>query len=104
MHEDVKLSKQRPYTYNETFAKQSMEEIYKLKEEESIYKIQHTEWVSPIVVVPKKNKKLYVCVDLKKVNTSMTRDNYPLPIIDHVIVRVAGKQACIFLDGFSSYN
>ncbi|MCO5563145.1 hypothetical protein L7F22_016782 [Adiantum nelumboides] len=63
---DAKPSKQRPYTYNETFARKIKEEIDKLKEVEFIYEIKHTDWVSPIVVVLKKNGKLRVCVNLKK--------------------------------------
>ena len=104
MRDDAKPSGQRPYTYNDTFAKKIKEEIDKLLAAEFIYEIEHTEWVSPIVVVPKKNGKLRVCVNLKKVNAATIRDNYPLPITDHVIERVAGKEAYSFLDGFSSYN
>ena len=100
----AKPSRQRPYTYNETFAKKIKEDIDKLREAEFIYEIEHIEWVSPIVVVPKKNGKLRVCVNLKKVNAATIRDNYPLPIIDHVIERVAEKQAFRFLDGFLGYN
>ena len=85
LKEDAKSSRQRPYTYNDTFAKKIKEEIDKLLEAEFIYEIEHTDWVSPIVIVPKKNGKLRVCVNLKKVNAATIRDNYPLPIIDHVI-------------------
>ena len=73
-------------------------------EAEFIYEIEHTEWLSPIVIVPKKNGKLRVCVNLKKVNAATIRDHYPLPITDHVLEQVAGKQAYSFLDGFSGYN
>ncbi|MCO5554910.1 hypothetical protein L7F22_008448 [Adiantum nelumboides] len=76
----------------------------KLLEAEFIYEIEHTEWVSPIVVVPKKNGKLRVYVNLKQVNAVTIRDNYPLPITDHVLERVEGKEAYSFLDGFSGYN
>ena len=47
---------------------------------------------------------LRVCVNLKKVNVATIRDNYPLPITEHVLERVAGKEAYSFLDGFSGYN
>ena len=40
-----------------------------------IYEIEHTEWVSPIVVAPKKNGKLRVCVNLKKVNATSEPGN-----------------------------
>ena len=62
MKEDAKPRKQRPYTYNKNFAKKIKEEIDKLLEVEFIYEIEHTEWVSPIVVVPKEEwKTLSVC-------------------------------------------
>ena len=93
MREDAKPRKLCPYTYNDTFSRKIKEKIDKLLDAEFIYEIEHTIWVSPIVVVPKKNGKLQVCVNLKQVNAATTRDNYPLPITDHVIERVAGKAA-----------
>ena len=69
-----------------------------------IYEIEHTPWVSPLVVVPKKNGKLRVCISLKKVNATTIRDYYPLPTIDHVIERVVKVEAYSFLDGFLGYN
>lgn len=89
MKEDAKPSRQRPYTYNDTFAKRIKEEIDKLKDPEFIYKIEHTGWDSPIVVVPKKSGKLRVCINLKKVNAATIRNYYPLPITKHVLERVA---------------
>ena len=68
------------------------------------YKIEHSKWVSPIVVVLKKNGKLRVCINLKKVNAATIRDSYPLPITQHVLERVVEKEPYNFLDGFSSYN
>ena len=74
------------------------EEINRLREAGFIYKIEHTEWVSPLVIVPKKNGKLRVCVNLKKVNAAtIIRDHYLLPITDHVLERVAGAKAYSFL-------
>ena len=57
------------------------------------------------MVVPKKNEKLRVCVNLKKVNATTIQDHYPLPITDHVLERVKARvEAYIFLDGFSGYK
>ena len=58
MKDDAKPSRQCPYTYNDTFAKKIKEEIDKLLATKFIYEIEHTEWVSPIVVVLKNNGKL----------------------------------------------
>ena len=63
-----------PYSYHEKYAAKINEEIDKLREERFIYEIEHTKWVSPLVVVPKKNGKLRVCVNLKKVNAATVCD------------------------------
>lgn len=104
MKDTAKPSQQKPYTYNDNFAKKIKEDIDKLLDAEFIYKIDHTKWVSPIVIFPKKNGKLRVCVNLKKVNAASIRDHYPLPLIEHVLERVVGKQAYSFLDKFWGYN
>lgn len=104
LREDAKPSKQRLNSYNDNYAKKIEEEIMKLKQAGFIYKIEHTKWVSPLVVVPKKNGTLRVCVNLKKVNAATIRDHYPLLITDHVIKRVTRAEAYSFLDGFSRYN
>ncbi|MCO5560570.1 hypothetical protein L7F22_014185 [Adiantum nelumboides] len=61
LRDDAKPSKQRLYSYNDNYAKKTEEEINRLKEAGFIYEIEHTEWVLPLVVVPKKNGKLRVC-------------------------------------------
>ena len=79
MRDDAKPSIQRLYSYNENFAKKIDEEMDHLKEAGIIFEIEHMPWVSPLVVVPKKNNKLRVCINLKKVNAAFIRDHYPLP-------------------------
>ena len=54
--------------------------------------------------VPKKNGKLRVCVNLKKVNAVTIKDHYCLPMIDHVLERLVHAKAYRFLDGFCVYN
>ena len=82
---EEKPVKLRPYTYNETFANKIKVEIDRLIEANFIYEIEHTKWVSPIVAVPKKNGKLRVCINIKKVSAAKIRDNYPLPMTKHLL-------------------
>ena len=56
------------------------------------------------MVDPKKNGKLRFCIDLKKGNAATCHDHYPLPFSEHVLERVARKEASSFLDGYSGYN
>jgi hypothetical protein len=68
------------------------------------YSIEETTWVSLIVVVPKKNGKLRICVDFMKLNAATKKDPCPLPFIDEVINTVVRHEVYTFLDGFSNYQ
>ena len=46
---------------NPVYAAKVKEEIDKLLKAGFIYPVQQTEWLSPVVIVPKKNGKLRVC-------------------------------------------
>jgi len=61
-------------------------------------------WLSPIVVVPKKNGKLKICVDFRKFNKATKKDPYPLPFYDEVLNIIVGYETYSFLDGYSGYH
>jgi len=80
------------------------EELQKLLKVNFIYPISDSQWVSPLVVVPKKNGKWRIFVDYRQLNKSTLKDDFPLPFIDQVLETLAGKSSFSFLDGFSDYN
>ena len=43
-----------------------------------------TEWCSPIVVVPKRGGNIRLCVDLKRLNVTISREKYVLPTVEEV--------------------
>jgi hypothetical protein len=65
--------------------------------------VKRATWLSPIMVVPKKNK-LWVCVDYRKLNATTIMDAFPLPFTDGVLDIVTGHEIYNFLDWFSGYN
>ena len=79
-------------------------ELQKLLDVNFIYPISDSKWVSPLVVVPKKNGKWRICVDYRELNKATQKDHFPLPFIDQVLDTLAGKKFFSFLDGFSGYN
>eukprot|EP00253_Pinus_taeda_P005544 PITA_05544 len=79
-------------------------EIQKLLDVNFIYPISDSKWVSPFVVVPKKNGNWRICVDYRELNKATQKDHFPLPFIDQVLDTLAGKKFFSFLDGFSRYN
>ena len=52
-----------------------------------------------IVPVPKKDGKVWMCVDYRDLNRASPKDNFPLPHID-----TAKHSLFSFMDGFSGYN
>jgi hypothetical protein len=80
------------------------EEIKKLLECGFIYPVPYSEWVSPIVIVPKKNEKICICQDYRKLNSVTKKDHFPLPFTDTLLGVVAGHEMYSLMDGFSGYN
>ena len=56
------------------------------------------------MVIPKKNGKLRICVDYRKLNAATKSDPFPMPFSDTLLDAVAGHEMYSFLDGFSGYN
>ena len=86
------------------YTKLIKDEIQRLLDVRFVYPIEHIDWASLIMITKKKNGKIRVCVDFKKVNTVMRCDHFPLPFTMHGLEWVAGKEAYSFLDDFFEYN
>ena len=69
-----------------------------------IYPISDSQWVSPLVIVPKKNGKWRVCIDYRELNKATLKYHFPFSFIDQVLDTLAGKKYFSFLDCFSGYN
>ena len=80
------------------------DELQRILMVDFIYPISDSQWVSPLVVVPKKNGKWRICVDYRELNKATLKDHFLLPFIDQVLDTLAGKKFFSFLDGFSGYN
>ena len=68
-----------------------------------IYPVENSEWVSPVVVVPKKNGKWRVCVDFKPLNAVMKRDHFALPFQDEILDEIARHEMYTVCEGYSGY-
>ncbi|MCO5599168.1 hypothetical protein L7F22_053268 [Adiantum nelumboides] len=80
-----------------------LKEVQKLLATGFIYLLENYEWVSPVVVTPKKNGKWRVCVDYRPLNKATKRDHFPLPFQDKILNEVAGKEKYTICDGYSGY-
>ena len=85
--------------------------LLKIKEEVTkqlnvgfIKPVHQTEWIANIVPVPKKDKKVRMCVDFRDLSKASPKDNFPLPHIDVLVDNIASNALMSFMDGFSRYN
>ncbi len=62
--------------------------------------VEETTWLSPIIGVPKKNGKLKIYINFKKLNVVTKKDPYPLPFRNGVLNTLARYEAYSFLDGY----
>ncbi len=60
--------------------------------------------MSPIVVVPKKNGKLKICINFRKLNAVTKKDSHPLPFTNEMLNTIAGYEPYSFLNGYSRYH
>ena len=61
-------------------------------------------WSSPVVLVPKKNGTMRMCVDYRKLNTITIRDQYPLPRIDDTFDQLHNAAWFTTLDLVQGYH
>ena len=80
-----------------------LKEVRKLTEAGFIYPVEDSKWVSAVVVTPKKNGKLRICVDYKPLNVATKRDHFPLPFQDEILNEVVGHKRYTVCDGYSGY-
>ena len=85
---------------NPNYAKAVKEDLEKLLKAGFIEPVDQATWLSPIVVVPKKNDKLRICLDFRRFNTATKKDPYPQPFTDEVLNMVIGYAAYSFIDCF----
>lgn len=80
------------------------EELSRMEQMQIISKVDEpTEWCTGMVVVPKANGKVRICVDLTEIDESILREYHPLPSIDHTLALLAGVTIFSKLDANSGF-
>ena len=62
-----------------------------------------TPWCAGMVVVPKKEGKIRICVDLKPLNESVLREIHPLPKVEDTLAQLSGARVFSKLDANSGF-
>ena len=50
-----------------------------------------TEWVSPLVVVPKASSDIRLCVDMRSANQAIIRERHYVPTVEEVLTDLSGS-------------
>ena len=67
--------------------------LNELVEQDIIEKVDGpTTWVSPVVIVPKSEGKIRLCVDMRQANRAIQRHHYPVPTVDELLRDMNGAQ------------
>ncbi|KAL2243527.1 UNVERIFIED_CONTAM: Retrovirus-related Pol polyprotein from transposon [Sesamum indicum] len=75
-------------------------EVKRLLQVDYISKIQYTNWLSNVVVVPKPGGKWRVCIDFTDLNKACPKDLYPVPRIDALVDSTAGYELFSMMDAY----
>jgi len=81
--------------------------LQNLEQERIIERIPENEgtpWVSPIVVVPKKDGHVWICVDMRLANEAIERVQHPILTVDDVRFALNGAQFFTKLDLQQAYH
>ncbi|XP_075733124.1 uncharacterized protein LOC142775550 [Rhipicephalus microplus] len=81
------------------------QELQRMETASIIVKVDEpTEWVSPLVVVHKKDGTLRICMDPRAVNRSIKREHYPIPSREDIESELAGAQYFSRLDANAGFH
>ena len=93
--------KQAPRRFNPNVLDDIKRETERLLEAKFI---RYVEWISSVVPVYKKNRKLRVCIDFRDLNKATLMNSYPMPIANMLVDAAARHKVISFMDGNAGYS
>jgi len=80
-------------------------ELKKLETQGIIEKVEGpTPWISPLVVIPKRNGDIRLCIDMRMPNRAIQRERHPTPTVDDLVDALNGATVFSKLDLRSGYH
>lgn len=73
-------------------------------EQDVIVKVtEPTDWVSPMVPVPKKDGTVRVCVDLKELNKAAKKEQFQIPVAEELFAKLENAKYFTKLDAEAGF-
>ena len=79
-------------------------EINHLLEGKFIIPVTNTQWVSPVIIVPKKGGKWRIYIDFRALNKITKKDRQSLPHINQMLDEVSCHEMLSTYDGYAGYQ
>ena len=82
------------------------EELKRLENEGIIEDVtgEPTPWLNPLVIVPKDEDNIRICVEMRTANKAIARKQYPTPTVDDLLVKLKGSKSFTKLDMASAFH
>ena len=64
---------------------------------------ESADWCAPMVVVPKQNGQVRICVDLTKLNANIKQEVHPLPSVEFTLGKLGSSKVFSKLDANSAF-
>ena len=97
--------------FKQKLIRMRIEWLLKIKEEVTkqlkvgfIKLVHQAKWIANVMLVPKKNGNVRMCVDFRDLNKACPKDDFPFPHIEVLVDNTARSALMSFMDGFSGYN
>ena len=81
---------QRPYSISSHYEESWLRSQLDLLERLGVISPSTSNWMSPVVLVKKKNGDLRLCIDFRRLNAVTKLDPYPVPRIERIMQRMQG--------------
>jgi hypothetical protein len=104
IHPDAKPVSQKPWRQSVERQDFIRKEVRKLLDAGFIEEVHHPVWLANLVIVPKANGKLQMCIDYTSLNKACPKDPYPLPRIDQIMDSTSRCDLLSFLDAYSGFH
>jgi hypothetical protein len=96
----VKTFQQKLWKYHPSLEPLIFHELKKLLDAKIIFQVRHSAWVENLVLVKKKSREIYLCVEFRNLNRESEKENYPVPPMEKLLQTVSGSEIFSLLTVF----